>query len=402
MNWTEKPLGDIIQPAPVRRAGAKKYPILSMTMRDGLVDQAEKFKKRVASLDTSTYRVISRGQLVVGFPIDEGVLSFQDLYDDAVVSPAYDVWDVRSEGEVSRKYLERYLRSPRSLQYYLAKLQGSTARRRSLPKAVFLSMPVPVPPVAEQERIVATLDRVDALRAKRRAAMDLLDDLAQSIFLDMFGDHRSNFRGTRIEPLGQHVDEFRYGTSEKSTTTGYLTLRIPNVVGGTLDLSETKTVPVTQDDFNRLRLRDGDLLFVRSNGNPDSVGRCAIYSDEFFPEDKRGNVIYASYLIRARLSGRTLHPVYLSAYLRTSTGRAALRERCKTSAGQYNINTKGLSSLKVPVPSLEMQRQFARRVAAVQALKYRHEEHLASLDELLTSFQHRAFSGTLWDHEAAA
>src|ERR1044072_399010 len=95
-------LGDIVRPAATRRAGNKDLPILSMTMRDGLVDQADKFKKRVASADTSAYRIVDRGQLVVGFPIDEGVLSFQRLYDSVIVSPAYEIWDLVDPGLVSR------------------------------------------------------------------------------------------------------------------------------------------------------------------------------------------------------------------------------------------------------------------------------------------------------------
>lgn len=87
-------LGALIQPAQLRRAEKETFPILSMTMHGGLVDQAIKFKKRVASTDTSQYKIVSHNQLVVGFPIDEGVLSFQKLYEKAIVSPAYDVWDL--------------------------------------------------------------------------------------------------------------------------------------------------------------------------------------------------------------------------------------------------------------------------------------------------------------------
>lgn len=85
-------LGDVITPAKCERAGQRSFPLLSMTMHEGLVDQQEKFKKRVASEDVSSYKVIERGQLVVGFPIDEGVLDFQTRYDRAIVSPAYGVW----------------------------------------------------------------------------------------------------------------------------------------------------------------------------------------------------------------------------------------------------------------------------------------------------------------------
>src|SRR5579859_226707 len=93
-------LGDLIVRAKPVRAGARELPILSMTMRDGLVDQTAKFKKRVASTDTSDYKIALRGQLVVGFPIDEGVLAFQTLHEEALVSPAYVLWDIRDKSKV--------------------------------------------------------------------------------------------------------------------------------------------------------------------------------------------------------------------------------------------------------------------------------------------------------------
>lgn len=68
-------LESLIHKAPSVKAGQGKYQVLSMTMRDGLVEQANKFKKRVASQDLSGYKVVRLSQLVVGFPIDEGVLA---------------------------------------------------------------------------------------------------------------------------------------------------------------------------------------------------------------------------------------------------------------------------------------------------------------------------------------
>ena len=68
-------LGSLITPAETVRCGSGKYPVLSMTMYGGIVLQRERFKKSLASIDQSDYKVVRRGQLVVGFPIDEGVLS---------------------------------------------------------------------------------------------------------------------------------------------------------------------------------------------------------------------------------------------------------------------------------------------------------------------------------------
>jgi type I restriction enzyme S subunit len=140
---------------------------------------------------------------VVGFPIDEGVLSFQEQYEEAIVSPAYAIWDVRKPDAVDCGYLERFLRSPRALGFYAAKLRSTTARRRTLPRDTFLSMPIPLPPLPEQRRIAAILDRADAVRRKRERTLDLADQFLRSAFLDMFGDPVTNPKGWPLMGLGE-------------------------------------------------------------------------------------------------------------------------------------------------------------------------------------------------------
>ena len=150
--------------------------------------------------------------------------------------------------------------------------------------------------------------------------------------------------------MSELIEEFRYGTSNKSGKSGYPTLRIPNVARGAIDLTELKTVEVTEEEFERLKLIEGDLLFVRTNGNPDYVGRCVVFnphdvSEIGFDTEK---YIYASYLIRARLKRSSILPIVIQEYLSTDEGKQALKARCKTSAGQFNINTEGLGSLPIP------------------------------------------------------
>ena len=89
-------LGDVIKKAKSARCGSDSYPILSITMRDGIVEQASRFKKSIASRDTGNYKVVEPGQLVVGFPIDEGVIYVQNFNYPGIMSPAYDVWDIDS------------------------------------------------------------------------------------------------------------------------------------------------------------------------------------------------------------------------------------------------------------------------------------------------------------------
>jgi type I restriction enzyme S subunit len=239
------------------------------------------------------------------------------------------------------------------------------------------------------------LDGAEALRSKRRAALALLDELTQSIFLDVFGDPSERIVSGGIE-FGSVVEEFRYGTSNKSGSNGFLTLRIPNVIGASIELTDLKLVQVDDAEFSRLRLLHGDLLFVRTNGNPDNVGRCAVFEENLIADSgcDPKEFIYASYLIRARLKSSVM-PVFIRELMLTFEGRKNLRAAAKTSAGQYNINTQGLGSLPIFVPPIDLQRIFVDRVQVVNGLKAVLEKSQSELDQLFASLQHRAFRGEL-------
>ena len=110
---------------------------MSITMEHGLIDQAEKFNKRVASANISHYKKVYLNELVVGFPIDEGVLGFQVKYPFAAVSPSYQVWRLKEPG-ADVAFLDILLRSQVMRKVYRLKMQGAVDRRRSIDRAVFL------------------------------------------------------------------------------------------------------------------------------------------------------------------------------------------------------------------------------------------------------------------------
>jgi type I restriction enzyme S subunit len=136
--------------------------------------------------------------------------------------------------------------------------------------------------------------------------------------------------------LGRFV-ETRYGTSISADATadsGVAVLRIPNVMGGEVDTGDLKYVNLTQAELKRLSLTSSDVLIVRSNGNPDYVGRSALITADVAKSD----MVYASYLIRLRTDITRLLPEYLSAFLNSAYGRAAMRNAIRTTAGQSNLN----------------------------------------------------------------
>ena len=171
-------LGELISSAPLQRCEQENYPVLSMTMHDGIMLQSERFKKSLASADTSNYKVVRRGQLVVGFPIDEGVIYIQKAVDTGIMSPAYNVWNVSPK--INSDYLELYLHSPYAMNYYLANLRGTTARRRSLPTEVLLDLPVFLPELPKQQTTVDVFTKLKVITQKQHEQLEKLDELVKS------------------------------------------------------------------------------------------------------------------------------------------------------------------------------------------------------------------------------
>lgn len=377
-------LGDLIEPARVLRAGDGNYPILSMTMRDGLVDQAAKFKKRVASDNVSEYKVVGLGQLVVGFPIDEGVLDFQQLYPKAIVSPAYGIWNLSSRFDVDRSYLKRFLRSPQAMAYYKAKLRGSTARRRSLPTGVFLALPVPLPSLDEQRRIAAILDQADGLRAKRRQVLAHLDSLTQSIFCQMFGDPTSNGLATPRARIDSVADVMTGNSPPRADSSNFGRsiewIKSDNLGGHVATVAEEWL-----SDKGRAVCRVapvGSVLVTCIAGSPNSIGKASIVDRE----------VAFNQQINAVLPSKRLDALFLLEQLRTAP--ALVRE--KSTGGMKGLVSKSsFQSIEILLPPLELQRKFAAHIEQVNARRAAVQRALAADDELFASLQSRAFRGEL-------
>ena len=207
-------LGELISKAKVARCGSADYPVLSMTMHDGIVEQSGRFKKAIASTDKSTYKVVNPGQLVVGFPIDEGVLYVQNCGYSGIMSPAYNVWNIDAD-KVLPSYLELALHSPQSMNYYVSKIRGTTARRRSMPAETLCELPISLPGHERQRNIVATLAHLKSQQDNAERQLALLDTLVKSRFIEMFGDPNSKRCEAFIEDAFFIRDDLRKPLSGK-------------------------------------------------------------------------------------------------------------------------------------------------------------------------------------------
>ena len=179
-------LDSLIKPYRAVKCGQNTYPVLSITMHNGLVLQSERFKKEIASGDKSQYKVVPRNKLVVAFPIDEGLLSAQTIVDVGIVSPAYSLYDI-DENKIYPEVLEYILRSDLSIQYYKSKLRGTTLRRRMIPKSDFDSMPINLPSIDRQKQFLNEIKEIDKSKFVVQKALDEAQTLFDSLMQEYFG-----------------------------------------------------------------------------------------------------------------------------------------------------------------------------------------------------------------------
>jgi type I restriction enzyme S subunit len=299
-----------------------------------------------------------------------------------------DVCVMRIKKEVDHKYVTYAINSPAFRNKLESQITGTTRLRISGKKLKDLE--IPLPPLPIQKRIAEILDAADTLRRKDQALLKKYDELAQAIFIDMFGDPVKNEKGWEVKRLGDVFGSFKYGTNQKSNDNkeGIPVLRIPNVIGNEIDLSNLKYSALELKEIESTKLGKGDLLFVRSNGNPNYTGRSALFLNE-------GNYSYASYLIRARLKSPNLTLAnFIQFALSYKTYRPLILKKATTTAGNYNINTESLKSLSIPIPKQELVDSFFEKMKLKNALS-KSIITFKSSDNLFQTLIQKAFKGGL-------
>lgn len=285
-------------------------------------------------------------------------------------------------------YLEFYLNQPFVTKQLKNLAVGSS--RATLTIGAMKEYGLPLPPLKVQQHIVYILEKAQKAKQEREQANLMTNKILQAVFLQMFGDPELNQMGWRVTTFGNLVIDMRYGTSVKCASEGKGTpiLRIPNVVNGEIERIDLKYAELAEDELERLVLSDGDMLFVRTNGNREYVGRSAVFheADERFA--------FASYLIRARPS-QELNADFANVYLTLPYVRKQIFQNARTSAGQYNVNTKGLKALKFFVPPASLQRKFAAFAQQMKALKKMQQHATEETNQLFVSLASRAFKGEL-------
>ncbi|WP_433608900.1 restriction endonuclease subunit S [Prescottella agglutinans] len=252
---------------------------------------------------------------------------------------------------------------------------------------------IPLPPLPEQRRIASILDHADALRSKRREALARLDELTQSIFIDMFGDPVANDREWPSCYVGDFVAGFDSGRNlvgAAEDVDAYRVLKVSAVTSLAYRESESKPLPTGYEPPVNHLVRSGDLLFSRAN-TAELVGATA------FVSETDGRTALPDKLWRFRWHDDSpVAPRFVEKLFQRPEFRKTLSDRATGSSGSMkNISRMSVLSIAVGLPPLNLQRKFEKSVERVESVRSRHFVALDELDALFTSLQSRAFRGEL-------
>lgn len=263
---------------------------------------------------------------------------------------------------------------------------------------------IAVPPLTEQERIVANIEELfselDKAVETLRTTKQQLAVYRQAVLKEAFeGDLTESMRLGTVA-LGNYIEKPRYGTSKKCDYTcnekSVGVYRIPNInhVTGQISQLDMKYAEFSNNELAQIRLKYGDILIIRSNGSASLVGRAA------FVREIDINGTFAGYLMRLRVKNMTsLLPKFLLLFLQSHEARVYIETKAKSTSGVHNINSTEISNLKIPAFGIDDQRKIVAtiesRLSVCDSIEQTVDTALQQADALRQSILKEAFERRL-------
>ncbi len=286
-------------------------------------------------------------------------------------------------------YADKSKLIPKYLYYFCEKFDfeklSTTVTIPSLTKANLLDIEMQLPPLDEQYRIVGVLDKVCGLIVKRQSQLNMLDELVKSRFIEMFGDPVQNPKGWVKKPF------LSMGNCKNGMNFHYEDVGIEIHCLGVGDFKDLTVIDNAEKlpkvSLNKMPseeylLKDGDIVFVRSNGNKALVGRSVAVYPSNVP------TTFSGFCIRYRKTDDAILAPYLLRVLKADSMRQKMVGR---GANIQNLNQQILETLEIPVPSIELQNQFAAFVQQTDKLELAVQKSLEKLEILKKSLMQQYF-----------
>ncbi len=254
----------------------------------------------------------------------------------------------------------------------------------SLTKADLLKILIPVPPLSEQEAIVSELDKINELISLKKAQLSDLDNLAQSIFYEMFGDPVENEKGWEVKKLGELTSKIGSGATPKGGDQSYKSegisiIRSLNIHNNSFVYKDLAHIDEVQaKKLSNVIVEKNDILL---NITGASVARCCIVPDDVLPARVNQHVC----IVRIK-DVKELSYLYLNRVLTNNYYQVFLWAQAKSKAATREALPKSIvEKLTIPLPPLSLQQSFAAKIEAIEAQKAQVSATIKDLETLLAS-----------------
>ncbi|MGE7907531.1 restriction endonuclease subunit S [Peribacillus sp. NPDC094092] len=295
--------------------------------------------------------------------------------------------NIKSEEEVLTKYLYYFLETidiPNT---------GYNRHFKFLKEVI-----IPIPSIKVQMKIVEVLDKAYELIEKRKAQIEALSSLTQSVFLEMFEDPITNPKNWSVKPLGDFLNKIDSGWSPKSESIPAMegekgVLKLSAVTKGVYRHSENKALFADTPFKEAFEVKNGDLLVTRKNTR-ELVGACA------FVFNTPTNLMLPDTIFRLvfKPTQDNIHPIYLWRLLNNNRFRLRVTDLAEGSAGSMpNISKKNLLKLGIVVPPMELQKQFSEGIIKIEGQKELLKNGLLIFENNFQSLMQQAFNGELFN-----
>ena len=256
------------------------------------------------------------------------------------------------------------------------KLQSKTTGIHNLDFKGYNRLPIPIPSLSEQQSIVAELDKINELISLKKAQLSDLDNLAQSIFYDMFGDPIENEKGwekKKYEDICLIITDGEHSTPKRESN-GIFLLSARNIHNHRLELQDVDYIG--EDEYNRVSKRiipQAKDILISCSG---SVGRvCSV------PDDIKFQMVRSVALLRLKSH---MNNVFFE-YLISSDFTQEQITKAKTNSAQANLFQGRIKNLIAIVPPLSLQQDFAKRIELIEQQKAQISSTIKDLETLLAS-----------------
>lgn len=270
----------------------------------------------------------------------------------------------------------------------LPKITKNSVNQSSFNVKSFQDLKIPLPPLETQKQIAAVLEKADQLRKDCQQMEQELNGLAQSVFIDMFGDQLTSPHDVlgNVSNVVSGVTKGQKHNNKVIVKAPYM--RVANVQAGYLNLNEIKEIEVKESDVEKYKLEVGDVLLTEG-GDHDKLGRGAIWNGEV------DNCIHQNHVFRVRLDTELYTSQWFNGYLKTDFAKRYFLKCAKKTTNLASINITQLKGLPMPDIDIKEQVRFEKIITSINSQMLSNTELAHQYDENFNALMQKAFKGEL-------